>query len=362
VTIARKEIIDESQPGVYHITTRCVRRAFLCGKDSYSGKDYEHRRAWIRERILLLTEVFAIDMLGYVVMCNHLHLVPYIRPDVAKLWSPQEVAERWLKVVSTHHRADDTAEDPSEEDIAAIVSDPARVEELRKRLSSISCFMAKLNEYISRRANKEEGLGGRFWEGRFKSTHLSDEAAILGCMVYVDLNPVRAKMAASIEDSDHSSGQDRLVAEQGRRQVSEYEKRQQEGEVLTEPQEELLAEARERAKRASFLASLNGSPLGPDSPLGRISESTYLELVDWTGRQVRAGKRGTIPDHILPILEGLDVNTAHWVKTVEQYGSLFHRLVARAEDMAKAARAKGRSWFQGVSACREFYASDTQQA
>jgi REP element-mobilizing transposase RayT len=362
VTIARREIIDESKPGIYHITSRCVRRAFLCGKDSYSGQDYEHRKAWIRERILFLTEVFAIDMLGYVVMCNHMHLIPYIRPDLAKLWSPNEVAERWLRVVSTHHRADGEEASPSEEDIAAIVRDPQRVEELRKRLSSISCFMAKLNEYISRRANKEEDLGGRFWEGRFKSTHLSDTAAVVACMVYVDLNPVRAKIATSIEDSENTSGQDRLVAELGRKQVSEYDLRQQKGEALTEPQQALLAEARRRAERARFLVSLSDSPLGTDSPLGRFSESTYLELLDWTGRQVREGKRGVIPDHILPILESLDVNTERWVKTVEHYGSLFHRLVACAEEMAKAARSKGRSWFHGVRACREFYANDTQQA
>jgi hypothetical protein len=127
-------------------------------------------------------------------------------------------------------------------------------------------------------------------------------------------------------------------------------------------QEALLAAAHGRAKRASGLVAFRDSPLSPDSPLVGLSESSYLELVDWTGRQVRAGKRGTIPDHISPILEGLDINTERWVKTVEQYGSLFHRLVARAEDMAKAARAQGRRWFHGVRACRELYASNTQQA
>ena len=100
--------------------------------------------------------------------------------------------------------------------------------------------------------------------------------------------------------------------------------------------------ARDRTKRASFLLSLNS----PNSALGRFSESTSplqsnveqkrrLELADWTGRQVRKGKRGLIPEHIAPILESLEVNTQHWVKTVENHGSLFHRLVARADDMAR---------------------------
>ena len=107
-------------------------------------------------------------------------------------------------------------------------------------------------------------------------------------------------------------------------------------------QDELLGAARDRTKRASFLLSLNS----PNSALGRFSESTSplqsnveqkrrLELADWTGRQVRKGKRGLIPEHIAPILESLEVNTQHWVKTVENHGSLFHRLVARADDMAR---------------------------
>ena len=114
--------------------------------------------------------------------------------------------------------------------------------------------------------------------------------------------------------------------------------------------------ARDRTKRAGFLLSLNS----PNSALGRFSESTYLELADWTGRQFRKGKRGTIPEHISPSLERLKVNTQLWGQDRGASGSLFHRLVAPAFDMAKAARRQGRKWFCGVAACREFYKSKTQ--
>ena len=80
MAIPRSELIDQSKPGTYHINTRCVRRAFLCGWDSYSGNDYEHRRAWIRERMIFLADVFAIDLLAYSVMMNHLHQVLRNRP------------------------------------------------------------------------------------------------------------------------------------------------------------------------------------------------------------------------------------------------------------------------------------------
>ncbi len=213
--------------------------------------------------------------------------------------------------------------------------------------------MGKLNEYISRRANKEEGITGRFWEGRFKSSRLSDAAAVVACMAYVDLNPIRAKMAESLEDSEYTSAQSRMVAELARKRIRNYQKLRRDGDSLTERQEALLASARKSAKRASWLVSLNG----PDSPLKGLSESTYLQLVDWTGRQIRRGKHGRIPDHVLPILEGLEINTRRWVRTVERYGSLFHRLVARAEEMADTARAKGCRWFHGVRTWRELYVS-----
>ena len=354
MTIARGEIIDESQPGVYHITARCVRRAFLCGKDKYSGKNFDYRKVWIGERIRFLVEHFAIDLLSYALMSNHMHLTPRNRPDVARLWSAREVAERWLRVVSTHAMPDAGDEPLEEARIKAITRNPKRVEEIRKRLSSISCFMGKLCESISRRANKEEELTGRFWEGRFKSSRLADKAAILACMAYVDLNPVRAKMADSVQASDYTSGQDRAVAELARRRVREYRRCRRIGEALTDRQKALYSAAHKRAKRADWLVSLQS----PDSPLRGVTESSYLELLDWTGRQVRAGKRGKIPDRILPILQDLDINTKRWVSTVEQYGSLFHRMVAKAEEMSKAAKAQGRQWFHGVRACRELYVSD----
>ena len=100
-TYARRQIVVEDQVGVYHCIARCVRRAFLCGLDPYTGQDYSHRKEWILDRLRELAGLFAIEVCGYSVMSNHLHLVLRIRPDIAGQWSADEIALRWC-IASLH--------------------------------------------------------------------------------------------------------------------------------------------------------------------------------------------------------------------------------------------------------------------
>src|SRR5271154_5191539 len=92
---ARSHLVDEDRVGVYHYMARCVRRAFLCGTDPHSGHDFGHRKTWVRDRLRHLAGLFGIDLCFYLVMSNHLHVVPRNRPDVARQWSDDEVAWRW---------------------------------------------------------------------------------------------------------------------------------------------------------------------------------------------------------------------------------------------------------------------------
>ena len=207
---ARSQIVPPDEVGVYHCIARCVRRAFLCGVDPLTKHDYEHRKEWIRERLELLASVFAIDICGYAVMSNHLHVVLRARPDLVRDWSDEEVALRWTRLCPPRDPATGEKTEPSACDLNMIVSDPARLAVIRQRLSSLSWFMGRLSEPIARRANREDECKGRFWEGRFKSLALLDEAAILACSIYVDLNPIRAGVATTPEQSEYTSAYDRI--------------------------------------------------------------------------------------------------------------------------------------------------------
>ena len=254
----------------YHCISRCVRRAFLCGSDPISGYDFEHRRQWIVDRIKLLCSVFAVDLCAYAIMSNHYHIV--VRIDSAQVaeWSDEEVARRWMKIfrgpLLMHQylgNADLTkTEHKWIEDIIAT---------WRERLCDLSWFMRCINEPIARLANREDHCSGRFWEGRFKSQALLDERALLACMAYVDLNPIRAVMASTPEQSDYTSIQERIK----------------------HPESESLIPFKQQDE--------NSIP---------INLKDYLELVDWGGREIKRNKRGYIPAHAPPILTRLKMDAA----------------------------------------------------
>jgi hypothetical protein len=120
---------------------RCVRRAFLCGKDPLTGYDFEHRRQWIVDRLHELSSVFAIDLCAYAVMNNHYHVALRVNLEQAAAWTDEEVAAQW-------------------------------------------CRLFRGPDCVQR------------W--------------MKGCMAYVDLNPIRAAIAQTPEQSDSTSIKERI--------------------------------------------------------------------------------------------------------------------------------------------------------
>ena len=93
--VNRREIFADDEIQVFHLINRCVRRTFLCGIDENTGRDFSHRKDWIRDRLEVLAGIFAIDVMGFAVLSNHMHIVARTRPDLVKTWSDDEVAMRW---------------------------------------------------------------------------------------------------------------------------------------------------------------------------------------------------------------------------------------------------------------------------
>ena len=176
MTIARKEIIIPGKESFYHCVSRCVRRAFLCGYDRYTGNNYDHRKGWIKNRLKQLSRVFIMDVCAYSVMSNHLHVILRTRPDLERDMEPEEVAERWLKLFPNRRKENGQPEKPTSLEISAIVNNEDKLQLYRERLSNVSWFMKCLNENVARRSNKEDKCKGRFWEGRFNCQRVLDEA------------------------------------------------------------------------------------------------------------------------------------------------------------------------------------------
>ncbi len=102
-------------------------------------------------------------------------------------------------------------EEPSESELNHIRNDKAKLKVIRSRLSDISWWMRLLSQNIAQRANREDGEVGKFFQARYRAVRLLDETAILACAAYVDLNPIRAAIAETVEDSDFTSAQKRAA-------------------------------------------------------------------------------------------------------------------------------------------------------
>jgi hypothetical protein len=346
MTLARKDILGGDGDGVWvHCISRCVRRAFLCGVDR--GRSLDHRKVWVEQRLRLLAEHAAVEVAGYAVMSNHLHAVLRMRADWAAEWSAREVARRWLTVFPRVKGKDGEGLPPTESHIAEAAKDP-RVSVWRGRLADLGWCLRALKEPISRRANAEDGCSGAFWEGRYQSVPLLDQAALVACMAYVDLNPIRAQLADRPERSRHTGVRTRIVARQafraqGRlRSAGDGQKAAQvasAGGLRTQPR---------HAEDGLWLAPVGQCVAGPPGePMATpLALDDYLTLVDATGRLLRDGKRGRIPPGLLPILARLDIQLDAWLATMQGWREFLGRVVGGAAARVAAAARAGQRWLQ----------------
>jgi hypothetical protein len=266
------------------------------------------------------------------VMSNHYHVVLHVNREQNLAWSDAEVIERWHRLFkgSLLSQRFSRGEPLDRAEQHALAEEIA---EWRQRLISISWFMRCLNEPIAREANREDNVTGRFWEGRYTSQALLDEKALAACMVYVDLNPIRAQMASTPEASDHTSIQ-RRIAKARHVQLPNHKDQQM---------EQLLPFA--------------GNPR-EDMPPGLPFRLTdYLELVDWSGRILREDKKGAIPEEMPEILQRLQMDARHWCYLTRHFERPFKHLVGAAHHVRSVCEALGQRWAQGISQCERLFSS-----
>ena len=310
----RKEQICVEKTPYDRLIARCVRRAYLCGEDKLTGKSFEHRRQWVEDRIRLLASIFTVDICSYTVMSNHYHICVKLCPEEIEQLSDDQILDRWTSIfngplIVQKWRAGESLQKAELETLGDTIN------VYRKRLSNLSWFMKCLNEPIARKANKEDNCTGHFWESRFKSDGLPTEEALLSCMAYIDLNPIRANMADTPETSDHTSIKERIKPSFDLTAAIEGQKDELALNHFNVPLKPLTA----------FEGNIfDGKQTGI-----LFSFKDYLELVDYTGRIIREDKRGAIPDHIPPILERLSMDQQTWLDNTTGFKKNYQKHVKR---------------------------------
>ena len=245
-------------------------------------------------------------------MSNHTHVVLRIDPRLPAAWSAEEVAWRWARLSRTLEPVPEVA---IAVQVSRLTENPQRIEELRRRLGSLSWFMRFLNEAIARSANAEDGCTGRFWEGRYRCQALLDDQAVLACMAYVDLNPIRAGLAEDLTSSDFTSIQRRLLS-------------------LTQRTPEADAP----------LSAIGGNAKDQVVP---ISLPGYITLLEWTGRLSRPNKGSTVTDAPLA-LSDIRGSPDWWLGSVLRIEQAFGTAVGNPMSLREDAQATGRAWMRGV--------------
>ena len=300
---------------------------------------------------------------------------------MVQIWDDTEVARRWLLLCPIRKDAAGQAEEPNEMELNTIRNDRQKLETIRLRLSDIAWWMRLLCQNVAARANSEDGEVGRFWQNRFRAVRLLDEAAILACAAYVDLNPIRAAMAQTLEQSDHTSAQRRIesldtpvaTATPAQTPVSTKDQPAVDSTALaTSP----AASARpsyagtERPDRFLSPISLEGPTTKPgpnpsqsgfrcsDKGFLPISLPDYLSLLDWTSRQLYGNKRGRTPQGVKPILERLGLEANAWCKLVGRFGRLFINVAGKPQTISATRSRIGQHRYHLRKEARELLAAD----
>ncbi|WP_394165678.1 Mobile element protein [Photobacterium piscicola] len=190
--------------------------------------------------------------------------------------------------------------------------------------------MKKLREKLI----KEDQCKGAFWEGRFKSQALLDEQALLSCMMYVDLNPIRAGVTSSLDQSDFTSIQQRI-------------REHHQTKIPTQ-------QSSSNTSRFQLLPFIGGEHQAKKAGVN-FAFADYLELIDWTGRYIRNDKKGFITPNQPKILQQLGITADAWLEHSEQFMEHYANVSGRWSRMCAFKQRIGGHWCKGKLASHQLH-------
>ena len=342
----RSEIIKQDRVGVYHVTTRCVQQMFLLGEDYLTGRDFSYRKEWIITWLKSLADVFLIDVCAFSLLDNHVHLILRNRPDLLASLSDTEVAERLARLYSGDRRLIDLPTHSKQDVLDGFLYNDKLLARKKSDLADISVFMKVWEEAVSRRANQEMKKTGHFWQGRFSSQVLEDDAAMLACCAYVDLNPLRAGIVDLPEMSEFTSLRIRLpdtITNIGESYSSPISKTGMPSENWLAP---IFSDEGTLAERSNF--SL------------RMTTSEYFQVIDDYSRRSHRGKVSSIDNSVQSILERLGIRPTMWQSGITNFGRWFRRVVGSPDSIQEHNRLNNWKWSRGITASKRLFSSKSE--
>ena len=352
MTVARSEIVDISVTSWYHVVSKTVRGAFLLQNDGFD------RKQWIEDRLEILVGVFAIEVGGFAVLDNHMHLLLNLRSEQTKTWTDEEVLIRWFRIHPP--RVNRKALNVTPELLQELTSNGDYVAKIRQRLGDIGWFMKSLKEPIARLANQADGTSGAFWQSRFKSIAILDTNALLAVCAYIDLNVFAAGLSELPEDSPHTSLRQRVRYRKQWREIKDLGLERQSTDVraMATLDVQRSVDIKDSEAFSFWLCPIQDrrhidSNARPGLMDGFSLES-YLRLIDWTSRIVRKGK-AHISRQVSSLLKRLGTDKDRWRSTMRRlFSTTRHTGVAFAFSrvrLREAAVQLGRSRLANLSGC-----------
>jgi hypothetical protein len=169
----------------------------------------------------------------------------------------------------------------------------------------------------------------------------------LACAAYVDLNPIRAALAETLETSDYTSVQRRIAS-----LVAD-------AKGTANAEENSSDSCGSRPRTDEFLSPIaideRNDPISPqpsrsnkrcsDKGFLAMSEADYLTILDWLARNTVAGKRGSTPVEAPSIFDRLAIDSATWSQMVKDFGRSFKNVAGKPTSIAEARSLKTRRKF-----------------